>query len=69
MKINDFLIADLKKDPKSKSFNWNNFLSSYKSTVPKHHLETPLILDACEIVTGRILVSFCLASIVIDFIL
>jgi hypothetical protein len=31
--------------------------------------ETPLILEACEIVTGRILLSFCLASIDIDLIL
>jgi hypothetical protein len=31
--------------------------------------ETPLILDAWEIVTGRILLSFCFASIDMDFIL
>ena len=30
--------------------------------------ETPEILDACEIVIGRILDNFCLASIDIDFI-
>ena len=31
--------------------------------------ETPLILDACEMVAGRILLSFCFASIDIDLIL
>ena len=31
--------------------------------------ETPLILDACEIVTGRMADNFCFASIDIDLIL
>lgn len=45
-----------------------NYLPMYINKTEMSAGETPLILEACEIVTGRILLSFCFASIDIDFI-